>query len=202
MLGRLVRLPLAWALTVSFAVSSTIAYTAFGWLPTILVDIAGVMPATAGTLLSLFGFVGLPCSLVAPVLITRFRATGVLYGVAVVLGIAGVVGFLVAPAVAPWLWTVLFGMAPLLFPMILVLLSVRSRSHHTAVALSSFVQSIGYAIAAVFPLAIGLLHDATGGWEVPLWVLGAVIVCAVPAGIIVTRSRTVEDAWEARHGPW
>ena len=61
------------------------------------------------------------------------------------------------------------------------------------------MQSIGYAIAAVFPLGIGLLHDATGAWVVPLCVIAGVVAAAIPAGVVVARSRTIEDEWERRH---
>ncbi|WP_243076092.1 CynX/NimT family MFS transporter [Microbacterium sp. SS28] len=200
--GRLWRLPLAWALTVSFAVSSTIAYTCFAWLPTILVDIADVTPAAAGALLSLFAAMGLPASLLVPVLVARHRIVRSLYTVAVVAGLAAVAGLLLAPAAAPWLWVALLGIPPLLFPLVLVLLGLRTRTHEASVALSGFVQSIGYAIAAVFPLAIGLLHDATDAWVVPLLILAAVVVAAIPAGFVVARPHTVEDEWERRHGAW
>lgn len=201
-LGRMWRLPLAWALMVGFAVSSTLAYTSFAWLPTILVDIAGVTPAVAGVLLSLFAFMGLPASLLVPLLVTRWNATRVLFGVAVATGLAGIAGLLLAPAAAPWLWIALLGLAPLLFPMILVLLSLRSRTHEGSVALSGFVQSVGYAIAALFPFGIGLIHEATGSWTIPLIVLGVVIVAAIPAGVVAARPHTVEDDWESRHGAW
>lgn len=200
--GRLWRLPLTWALTVGFMVSGVFAYTAFAWLPRILVDIGGVTPAAAGALLSLFAAVGLPASLLVPALVVRLRATGVLFGVAVVSGLAGLAGLLFAPQVAPWLWVVLVGIAPLLFPMTLVLLGLRSRTHEGAVALSAFVQSVGYAIVAVFPLGIGLLHDATGSWTGPLIVLAVVVACAAPAGIVAARPHTIEDEWERRHGAW
>ncbi|HEY9306629.1 MAG TPA: MFS transporter [Microbacterium sp.] len=200
--GRMWRLPIAWALLVGFAVSSTLAYTAFAWLPTILVDIAGVTPAMAGVLLALFGFMGLPASLAVPLLVTRAHATRVLFGVAVGTGFAGIAGLLFVPTVAPWLWVALFGLAPLLFPMILVLLGLRTRTHEGAVALSGFVQSGGYAIAALFPVGIGLLHDATDSWTVPLIVLAAVVAAAIPAGVVAAQPHTVEDDWERRHGAW
>ena len=200
--ARLWRLPLAWALAVAFAVSSTLAYTSFGWLPTILIDVAGVTPQAAGALLSLFALMGLPASMAVPLLVARLRAERVLIAVAVGAGAAGLLGLLFAPAAAPVVWVALLGVAPLLFPMILVLLGLRTRSHETAVALSGFVQSIGYAIAAVFPFAIGLLHDVTGAWTAPLWVLVGVIVAAIPAGYVITRARTIEEDWERRHGPW
>lgn len=200
--GRMWRLPLAWALLVGFAVSSSIAYTFFAWMPKMLVDIAGVTPVAAGALLSLFGFMGLPASLVVPLLITRWNATRVLFGIAVATGLAGLAGLLFAPTVAPWLWVVLVGLAPLLFPMLLVLLGLRARTHEGAVALSGFVQSGGYAIAALFPIGIGLLHDATDSWTGPLIVLTCVVAAAIPAGVVAARPHTVEDEWARRHGSW
>ena len=200
--GRMWRLPIAWALLVGFAVSSTLAYTSFAWLPTLLVDIAGVTPAVAGVLLSLFGFMGLPASLAVPLLVTRANATRALFGVAVGTGFAGIAGLLFAPTFAPWLWVALLGLAPLLFPMILVLLGLRTRTHEGAVALSGFVQSGGYAIAALFPVGIGLLHEATDSWTGPLIVLAVVVAAAIPAGVVAAQPHTVEDDWERRHGAW
>nr|WP_315269190.1 MFS transporter [Microbacterium lemovicicum] len=199
---RMWRLPLAWAITIGFAVSSTIAYTSFAWLPSILVDISGVTPAQAGVLLSLFAGMGVPASIAVPLLVTRRGATRILFGVAAATGLSGIAGFLLAPAAAPWLWTALLGLAPLLFPMMLVLVGLRSRTHEGAVALSGFVQSVGYGIAAVFPLGVGLLHDATAGWTVPLLVMGGVIACAIPVGVVASRTVTIEEEWSRRHGAW
>lgn len=200
--GRLWRLPLAWALALVFGTSSTMAYVAFAWLPTILVDLGGVSPATAGFLLSLFALVGLPCSMLVPVLVVRFQATRPLFFVAVVAGLVGLLGLLLVPTVALPLWVAIFGLTAIMFPLSLVLLSIRARTPESAVALSGFVQSIGYAIAAVFPLLVGLLHETTGGWQVPLLVVAAVLVVSIPAGIVAGRRRTIEDEWERRYGRW
>ncbi|HKP06987.1 MAG TPA: MFS transporter, partial [Microbacterium sp.] len=70
------------------------------------------------------------------------------------------------------------------------------------VALSGFAQSGGYAIAALFPFGIGLLHEATDSWTGPLIVLAIVIAAAIPAGVVAARPHTVEDDWERRHGAW
>jgi CP family cyanate transporter-like MFS transporter len=199
---RMWRLPLAWSLAVGFLVAGTLAYTSFAWLPQLLVDIAGVTPAVAGALLSLFAAMGLPASLLVPLLVTRYHATRLLFGVAVATGLAGIGGLLLAPLVAPWLWVGLLGLAPLLFPLTLVLLGLRTRTHEGSVALSGFVQSIGYAIVALFPVGIGLLHGATDSWTGPLLVLAAVVAAAIPAGVVVARRTTVEDEWERRHGTW
>ncbi len=201
--GRLWRLPMAWAVTVTFLVSSAIAYVSFAWLPSLLIDTAGVTPAQAGALLSLFATMGLPAALVVPVLVARFRVVPALFAVAVSSGLAGIAGLLFAPATAPWLWVALLGVTPLFFPLALVLIGLRVRTHEGAVALSGFVQSIGYAIVAALPLAVGVIHDATQSWTVPLVMLAVVVAASIPAGVIVARPHTIEDEWERRHGrPW
>ncbi|MFG6280820.1 MFS transporter [Microbacterium sp. 5K110] len=199
-LSRVMRVPQAWALVTTFAVNSSVAYGMFAWLPTILIDTAGVDAATAGGLLALFSFMGLPVSLVIPLLIARWRRTGPFYVFAVAGGLAGIAGLLIAPGAATVLWVVLIGLPPLMFPMVLVLFGLRTRSHETAVAVSGFVQSVGYALAALVPLAIGVTHELTGGWAAGLLVLAGVIAFVVPAGVVVARSETIEEAWERRHG--
>jgi CP family cyanate transporter-like MFS transporter len=202
-LRRLWALPTTWALVVGFAVTSGTAYTAFAWLPQILVDTADVTPAEGGALLSLFGLMGLPCSLLVPVLVGRFRrAVGMIFAVAIAAGLSGLAGLAFAPTLAPWLWVALMGICPLLFPLVLVLLNLRTRTHEAAVALSGIVQSVGYAIAAVFPFGVGIAHTLTGTWIVPLGMLAVLMLAGVPAALIAARPRTVEEEWSRRHGAW
>ncbi|WP_426185638.1 MFS transporter [Microbacterium sp. TWP3-1-2b2] len=201
--ARLVRLPLAWSIAVVFGTSSTMAYVSFAWLPTILVDRVGVSASVAGLLLSLFAFMGLPASLLVPLLVVRFQATRPLFIVAVACGIVGLAGLILLPSTAlVGLWVALFGVVGVLFPLALVLISVRARTPETAVALSSFVQSAGYIGAAAFPILLGIVHDQTGDWLVPLLVIGAVLVIAIPFGVIAGRRQTIEAEWERRHGRW
>ncbi|MDU0366603.1 MFS transporter [Microbacterium sp. KSW4-17] len=199
-LSRVVRVPQTWALVVTFAVNSSIAYGLFAWLPPLLIDVAGVDAATAGGLLALFAFMGLPVSLVVPLLVQRIGRTTPFYAAAVISGLLGAGGLLLAPTAATVLWVVLIGIPPLLFPMVLVLFGLRTRAHETAVALSGLVQSVGYGLAALMPLAIGLTHEITGGWTAALVLLGLAVACAVPAGIVVARRESIEDAWERRTG--
>lgn len=199
-LGRLTRLPLAWALAVSFAISSASVYASFAWLPVVLVDVAGVSHAAAGALLSLFGAMGLPWSILVPIAVARWNRVGTVYAVALVAGVTGVLGLVLAPTAATVLWVVLLGVPQGLFPGVLVLIQRRSRTHEGAVALSGFTQSVGYAIAAIFPLAFAVLHETTGGWTAPLLLLGALFLFTIPTAYVVTRTRTIEEEWEKRTG--
>lgn len=191
--GRMARSPLAWALTVVFTVSGFNAYAAFAWLPQMLHDIAGTTPAQAGALLSLYAAMGLPAGLVVPIIAARYGRIRLLVGISVVSFVVGYLGLLLAPSTATWLWVVLIGIGPMIFPLTLVLINLRSRTHAGAVALSAFVQSVGYLVVAVGPLLVGILHQASGGWTVPLVLLLASALPAAVAGVVVARPRFVED---------
>ena len=201
--ARLARLPLAWSIAIVFSASSTMAYVSFAWLPSIVTGVAGVDATTAGLLLSLFAFMGLPSSLIVPVLVVRFQATRAIFLVAAASGLLGIIGLLFfANPVTVWIWVALFGLLPMMFPLALVLISIRARTPESAVGLSSFVQSVGYLLAAAFPFLVGMLHDATDAWTAPLLLLAAVVIASIPFGLIAARRRTVEDEWESRHGRW
>jgi CP family cyanate transporter-like MFS transporter len=187
------RSPLAWALMIVFAVSGFSAYALFAWLPLILQETAGASPLEAGALLSLFAVMGLPAALAVPVLAARRGAVRVLVAVAAAGLVLGYLGLILAPSTLTWLWVALIGIGPLTFPLALVLINLRTRTHAGAVALSGFVQSVGYVVVAIGPLAVGLLHDATGGWTVPLLFLLASALPLVVAGAVVARPRHFED---------
>ena len=155
-----------------------------------------------GVLLALFSVMAFPTSILVPLLITRFNALVPLLVTAAVTGFAGLAGLIFAPAAAPALWVVLYGTTPLLFPMMLMLIGLRTRTHQTAVALSGFVQGIGYGIAALFPFMLGVIHDATDSWTLPLWILTGIIAVIIPVGLVIARPRTIEQDWERRHGTW
>jgi MFS transporter, CP family, cyanate transporter len=53
-------------------------------------------------------------------------------------------------------------------------------------------------VVAIGPLAVGVLHDLTGGWTWPLIVLLASAVPAAIAGLVVARPRFLEDERAAR----
>jgi CP family cyanate transporter-like MFS transporter len=192
LLGRMPGSRIAWAIAIAFAVSALNVYGMFAWLPKILIDTAGASPSQAGALVALFAVVGLPFGLVAPVL-ARVRNVGWVFAAAVACYVVGYLGLLLAPGVATWVWVVLVGTGPLAFPLCLVLINLRTRTHEGSMALSGFVQGIAYAAGALGTLAIGLLHDLTGGWTVPLaFVAGASLLTLVSA-VVLARPRMVED---------
>jgi len=191
---RMLRSPTAWALCIVFGTSSITAYACFAWLPRLLVDQAGVDEASAGGLLALYAFMGFPAGLVVPVLVARFpRSTAPLVLLGAALLTSGYLGLLLAPEWAPTLWVVLAGLGPVLFPLALVLINLRSAAPQSTVALSGFVQTVGYLLGAIGPFLVGVLHDASGGWGAPLMLLLALVVVLLPAAAILARGRVVDD---------
>jgi CP family cyanate transporter-like MFS transporter len=190
---RLFRSPVAWSMALLFATPTISAYAAFAWLPSLTSELSGVDVAQAGALLGAFALCGIPAALVMPVLAVRLRSVTPLIVAGLVFFVAGYTGFLVAPTVAPLLWTLFIGLGPILFPLTLTLINLRTRSQLGAVALSGFVQGFGYVIGAAGPLVVGLLRDATGGWQVPIYFLLGSLVLSVPALVVLGRPRFVED---------
>jgi CP family cyanate transporter-like MFS transporter len=190
---RLFRSPVAWAVMITFSISSINVYAFFAWLPSLLVDTAGVSRGEAGALLALYAIMGFPASLLVPYLAGRMRNIGVLLYVSVALFFVGDAGLVLAPSAAPILWVAFAGLGPLLFPLSLVLINARTRTHAGSVALSGFVQGVGYIIAAASPLVFGLLEQATGSWIPSLGFLFVLTLAAIPAGIILSRGRILED---------
>jgi CP family cyanate transporter-like MFS transporter len=191
--GRVFRSPVAWAVMITFSISSINVYAFFAWLPSLLVDTAGVSRGEAGALLALYAIMGFPASLLVPYLAGRMRNIGVLLYVSVVVFFVGDAGLVFVPSVAPILWVAFAGLGPLLFPLALVLINSRTRTHAGSVALSGFVQGVGYIIAAASPLVFGLLEQATGSWIPSLCFLFVLTLAAIPAGIILSRGRFLED---------
>jgi CP family cyanate transporter-like MFS transporter len=197
----LFRSPVAWAIMITFSVSSINVYAAFAWLPSLLVDTAHVSAGTAGTLLALYAIVGFPCALVVPAIAVRMKNVGILIYVAAVAMVISDLGLLLLPAVGTAVWVIFGGFGGLLFPLALLLINRRTRTHAGSVALSGFVQGVGYIIAAASPLAFGLLHQATGAWSVSIVVLLVASLSCIPAGVILSRPRFVEDDLAARGIP-
>lgn len=197
---RLWRAPTAWLLAGLLAITSLNAFVAFSLFPSLLADLAGVNAAGAGLLLAVFSALGLPLALIIPVLAARGANVGVLVGIGAACFVAGYLGLILAPPFSPLLWVTIIALGPLIFPLCLVLTNLRSRTERGAVALSSFMQAVGYVFAAAWPAVIAVLHEATRGWLVPLLVLMATAVVAAVLGAFISAPQYIED--ELRMPDW
>ena len=187
----LLRDRVAIAVTVFFGLQSMAYYTMLAWLPSVLRD-AGVSAASAGAMLAVAAMLGAPSSFVLPRLALARPGQGRWVLVVAVPYVLGLLGLLLAPGHAPWVWAVLLGVgAGAAFPLALTLVLVRSRDSAQAARLSAAAQGAGYAIAAAGPFGIGLLRELTGSWTVSLLVLLVLLGVQVTVGLAAARDRLV-----------
>jgi CP family cyanate transporter-like MFS transporter len=166
----LLRSPLAWTVTGFFGFQSMFAYEMMGWAPQVLMA-AGVSRAEAGAMAAVISVLGVPMSLVLGPIAARQRSqSGWLVGLSLLAAI-GVLGLLFAPGAAPWVWSVCVGLGMGVFAIAVALIPLRTRTSADTRALSTMSQGIGYLLAAAGPLAVGLLHGATGDWTAALVVM-------------------------------
>lgn len=188
------RSPLAWQVTLFMGFQSLTYFGPLSWLPTIYRE-EGLSSAAAGGLLSVFNALGLVSSLAAPILAQRMRDQRGAVAASVALTASGILGLLIAPGSGALLWAVLLGLgqgAALSLAMLMIVM--RAPDDDTAARLSSMAQGVGYLVAALGPVGMGLLHGLSGGWTVPLLALLAVAVAELAIGLAAARNRVVTAA--------
>ncbi|MEV0149802.1 MULTISPECIES: MFS transporter [unclassified Nonomuraea] len=191
-LRQLARSRLAWMVAVYFGTQSMIAYIMFGWLPTILTD-GGYSTGEAGFVLGVFTALNIPVSILVPVVASRFRDQRPVVVGLVAAYTAGFLGLWLAPVSTAMVWVVLIALGMGSFPLALMMLGLRTRTAEATAALSAFGQSAGYLMAGAGPLAVGLLHDLTGGWTLPYAMLFVVLAAQLVTGLYAGRRRYIED---------
>lgn len=186
------RTRLGWEMALFFGLQSLQAYAVFGWFATLWRD-SGYSATTAGVLVGLLAAVAIPFSLWLPAVLGRSAdPRGLLVGVIACYPV-GYLLLLLAPHALAIPAAVLVGVGTVTFPLVLVLIGLRSRTAEGTAALSAFTQATGYLLAGIGPFGIGVLHDASGGWTVPVLVLTALTVPQLLVGLRVATPAYVED---------
>jgi CP family cyanate transporter-like MFS transporter len=187
----LLRDPVAWSVTLFFAFQSAGFYATLAWLPSAFHS-HGLSTPYAGFLLSLALLVGLIPALTVPSLAARSHDQRVFVLVCVALIAVGWLGVILAPTSVPFVWVVFLGLGQnASFPLALTLIVLRGGTVTSTAGLSTLVQTVGYLLAALAPLAIGAVHDISGSWTPALIVLLALLVPQLVMGLEAARNRTV-----------
>jgi CP family cyanate transporter-like MFS transporter len=190
----------AWQVTGFLALLALQFYSMAAWLPDIYRD-EGMSAASAGGVLSIALIVGLPLGLVVGVAAQRLDDQRPIALAALAPALAGWLGLLLAPMAAPWLWASLLGCGfGTGFPLVLTLMVLRAPDVRHAAELSGMSQSIGYAAAAVGPVAVGALHDLSHSWTIPLVMLIVSTVPTLALALGASRPRFVGSVAPAPRG--
>ncbi|TDB77477.1 MFS transporter [Micromonospora sp. KC721] len=186
------RTRLGWAMALYFGAQSLSGYAIMGWLAQLFRD-AGYRAETAGLLLAGVTALGVPVALGMPTLAGRLGTLRPLVLTLTAFSTAAYLGLALAPRGLAPLWVLLLALGQGAFPLILTAIGLRARTAEGTVALSAFAQSTGYVIAALGPLLVGILYEATGGWNAPIGFLLGALVVQTGAGLVIARPRFVED---------
>jgi MFS transporter, CP family, cyanate transporter len=181
------RYALAWQVTAFMGLQSLLYYAALSWLPTIFQD-RGASAVTAGNLLALMGVGNLATSLIVPVLAHRHPSQRRLVVPSLIGTAAGLAGSLWAPLGSAPFWVLVLGVSQgSCLGLAIFFMMARAPDAGVAASLSAFSQSVGYLVASVGPLMVGLLHSATGSWNIPVALLLVLCAAELATGLLAGR---------------
>ncbi len=186
------RTRLGWTMAAFFGLQSIQAYAAFGWFAQLFRD-SGYSATSAGLLVGILAGASIPTSLLVPWLAGRRDDQRVIVVVLVSCYAVGYVGLGLLRADQAWLWALLLGVGGACFPLALTMIGLRSRTPEGTAALSGFTQSVGYLFSAIGPFGVGVVYEATGGWDVPIVLLALLLVPQMVLGLMAARPRYLED---------
>lgn len=161
---------LGWQVSLFMALQSMVFYTLIAWF-TPYAQANGFSQIAAGWLLFIYQLVAVVANLGCMVALKKLRDQR-LIGFAASLAIfIGLAGLLLAPQLA-LLWLISAGLgAGASMVTCLALFSLRSANHQQASQLSGMAQCVGYGVAALGPLAFGMIHETFASWHLALLAL-------------------------------
>jgi MFS transporter, CP family, cyanate transporter len=178
---------LTWQVTAFMGLQSLLYYAALSWLPTIFQD-RGTSAVTAGNLLALMGVGNLATSLIVPVLAHRSAGQRALVVPSLIGTAAGLAGSLWAPLGTAPFWVLVLGVSQgSCLGLAIFFMMARAPDAGVAASLSGFAQSVGYLVASAGPLVVGLLHTATGSWDIPVALLLVLSAAELTVGVLAGR---------------
>lgn len=188
----LLRNPLAWQVMLFMGSQSSLAYIVFGWLPTLLVR-QGYNENEAGWLMGASIMTQLISAIGAPWLarLSKDQRPAIMLVLALVA--AGLLLLLLGPTSMRWPGAILLGLGQGgSFSLALTLIVLRSANASIAGELSALVQGGGYTLAAMGPLAVGLMIDAEFGIQAITWVLLTVLAFAAVMALLAGRQHRLD----------
>jgi CP family cyanate transporter-like MFS transporter len=172
---------IAWWLSIYMALQATQFFIISSWHVKIVIEI-GVPQAEGGLQLTVLQLVGMGATACLPLLRRNAWIDRQLPFLAAIPGVVAGVGMVLAGQWS-WLWVLVlaFTSGPCLA---IPLIQIGERAHDTATAtaLSGMVNSFGYLVSGLGPIAFGALHTLTGGWAVSQWFYVAVLAALLGSG--------------------
>jgi MFS transporter, CP family, cyanate transporter len=183
--------PLAWQVSLFMACQSTAFYVMIAWFPSMMSDLAGTSAARSGAILFIYQIFVLASVMLTPVFIHRMKDQRLIGAILSLLILLGYIGLLCDASHALG-WMIVMGLgAGGALVLSITLFGLRTADAAQSVALSGMAQAVGYTMAALTPILIGLVHDLTHRWTVPLLLMIALAMVQLAMGVLSGRSLTI-----------
>jgi len=179
-----------WQVSLFFAFHSFVFYAIVDWFPS-YASTFGISSSTSGAYLMIYQVVAISTNLATVPLIRIFKnQMGIGFICGLLLFIGGM-GLLFLPKIS-LLWMIVAGLgAGMSMVTSLSLFILRTNDYYQAAKLSGMAQCIGYLGAALGPLLIGILHDMTNEWFIPLMLIPAASILVMVFATLAGRSRVI-----------
>ncbi|MGE6325966.1 CynX/NimT family MFS transporter [Psychrobacter sp. NPDC078370] len=189
------RTTFAWQIAIFMGLQSLLFYTVASFLPSIWVS-KGLSAVSAGQMGSVFQFMAPVSILSLTWLVNRGRPIQALAVFAAVLNVVGTLGISYLSTDLAWLWSGMMGMGcSAIFTLSMMLFSMRTYTTNQASELSGMAQAVGYVIAFFGPLGTGWLHEMTGSWSMPLFIMLILMIVNVVIAWLVSRPVMVDGKY-------
>ncbi|MDN3441948.1 MFS transporter [Psychrobacter sp. APC 3279] len=189
------RTTFAWQIAIFMGLQSLLFYTVASFLPSIWVS-KGLSAVSAGQMGSVFQFMAPVSILSLTWLVNRGRPIQALAVFAAVLNVVGILGVSYLSTDLAWLWSGMMGMGcSAIFTLSMMLFSMRTYTTNQASELSGMAQVVGYLIAFFGPLGTGWLHEMTGSWSMPLFIMLILMIVNVVIAWLVSRPVMVDGKY-------
>ncbi|MEA2675451.1 MAG: transporter, family, cyanate transporter [Chloroflexota bacterium] len=188
------RRPAAWLLGGIFGSQSILFYGCITWLGSVYVE-RGWSAGQAGGLIALLTGIGLVSTLAVPAFADRVGTRRTQLTLAATLSVAGAIIVALTPGEAPGsavtlLATALLGLGiGAYFPLALTLPVDVASDGADAASIAAFMLLIGYTLAALSPVVLGVVRDATGNFHGVVWILVAISVVMIPLALALNPAR-------------
>jgi CP family cyanate transporter-like MFS transporter len=172
----------AWLLAGFMSAQASVAYAYMAWLSPAY-EAHGWSPGKAGALLGVFNLVQFVTALVLPVLADRSADRRPALVLTVAFTVTGAVWLWALPHVLPWVavCVVALGLGGG-FSLGLVVLVDYASGPGASGRLAAMVFLVCYSAAAVTPVVVGALRDATGGFALPFGLLTVIAAAQLTLG--------------------
>lgn len=184
----------AWLFGLAFGTQSTLFYGAITWLASAYIE-RGWTTVQAAGLIAFFNAIGLVASLSVPAFADRIGTRRSQMTTAALAAILGAIGIVLTPG-EPSGSALALGAVALLgigigafFPLALTLPVDLARSPSEAASISALMLLVGYLLSSIAPVFLGLVRDATGNFDLVLWLLVGLAVAMLPLALAMSPAR-------------